>query len=168
MKKKTLACLLTFTLLSSSLFGCAGKTNQTDTQQGTTGTPAPTATSAPTATTAPTATPTPTATPAPTFPDATYTTTYPVAVGTSCEAEQLTGRAFIAVTDTDGVLLSWRSYGNTSEEFQLEKNGQALTSGTFTNYLDSSGASGDQYTLTYTENGTVYTETAIAWEHSYQ
>ena len=41
----------------------------------------------------------------------------------------MTGRAFIAVTDDAGVLLSWRSYGDTSEVFQVEKNGQALTSG---------------------------------------
>ena len=177
MKRKAITGLLIFTLLGCSLLGCAGKTNQTDTQGGATATPAPTATSVPTATPpltvpdvteAPTATPEPTATPAPTFPDSTYTTTYPVTVGTSCEAERLTGRAFIAVTDDAGVLLSWRSYGDTSEVFQVEKNGQALTSGSFTNYLDTAGTSGDQYTLTYTENGTVYTETAIAWEHSYQ
>ena len=177
MKRKAITGLLVFTLLSSSLFGCAGKT---DAQEGATATPVPTATLAPTATSAPaattapadttvpTATPEPTATPVPSFPDATYTTTYPVAAGTYCEAERLTGRAFIAVTDDAGVLLSWRSYEDTSTVFQLEKNGQALTSGTFTNYLDADGTSGDQYTLTYTENGTVYTETAIAWEHAYQ
>ena len=130
MKRKAITGLLIFTLLGCSLLGCAGKTNQTDTQGGATATPAPTATSVPTATPpltvpdvteAPTATPEPTATPAPTFPDATYTTTYPVTVGSSCEAERLTGRAFIAVTDDAGVLLSWRSYGDTSEVFQVEK-----------------------------------------------
>lgn len=156
MKRKAITGLLVFTLLSSSLFGCAGKT---DAQEGATATPVPTATLAPTATSAPaattapadttvpTATPEPTATPVPSFPDATYTTTYPVAAGTYCEAERLTGRAFIAVTDDAGVLLSWRSYEDTSTVFQLEKNGQALTSGTFTNYLDADGTSGDQYKI---------------------
>lgn len=181
MKRKTLSALMTVSLLLLSASACgkpsetpdipttaptAAQAEPTKSTVPDTPTPVPTATEtpAPTATTVPTATPTP----APVYPDATYTTTYDIPKGTACNAETLTGRAFIAVTSEDGVLLSWRSYGDTSETFEVRKNDRLLTSGAITNYLDTTGKSGDTYTLTYTENGIVKTENATAWEHSYQ
>ena len=168
MNKKIVAIILVLSM-AASLIAC-GNNEKTPVP---TSSPTPTE-SAPTAEPAdptPTATPTETPTPTPVVGvvhDATYTTTYNVPKGTFCEPETLTTRAFIAITTGDGVLLSWRSFGEANESFTLKKNGNVIYSGNLTNYLDKGAkADGSAYTLSYIEGGILKEEKAVAAASEY-
>ncbi len=159
--KKIIAVLTAVTILLS---GCSFDKKQP--------TAVPTVPVTPTVIPDPTETPTPTPSPKPVYTgklnDATYTTVYDVPKGTACEPETLTTRAFIAVNAEPGILLSWRSFGDTSETFTVKKGENVIYTGSNTNFLDETGVANDVYTLTYTENGETHTETANAWAGGYQ
>ena len=164
MKKQKLIALVT--ALTIVFTGCAVNASPTQAPA----TPSPVL--SPTETPTPTEVPSPTPTPSPSYTgklnDATYTTRYDVPTGTFCNAETLATRAFIAVNAEPGILLSWRSFGDTSETFTVKKGDTVIYTGSDTNCLDENGVAGDVYTLTYTQDGATRTETANAWAGGYQ
>ncbi len=168
MKKLKTALIL---LMAVVLTACASSDPTATNVPTSTETPA---TSTPTAAGDPTSTPAPTEEPTPTpkqlvLNDSTYTVTYDVAAGTFADAETLTTRAFTAVKADEGVLLSWRSFGEKGESFTVSKNGTDIYTGELTNYLDKCTLNtSDVYTLTYTANGEKKTETATVVDTEYR
>ena len=94
----------------------------------------------------------------------------PGSPGRYAPAETYSDRGLIAVKAEKGVFVSWRSYTSDSDAvvFTLERNGEAVYSGSLTNYLDDAGSAGDIYRLTASEGISSEGETATAWAAGYQ
>lgn len=157
------ATIVTFTVLT----GCGKPNDEVVAPPTPKQTEAPESTSAVTPEAAPTPVPTDTPTPKPEpvlfIPgDSSYTTSYDVKKGEYNPAETLTTRAFTAVKTDEGVLLSWRSFGNKDEVFTVKKDNKVIYTGSLTNFLDNTGKAADVYTLGYHEGNETRSEEAVA------
>ena len=115
---------------------------------------------------------TPESTPEPTAPPDPAATVYGElsSLGAYAPAEVYSDRAMVAVKAENGVLVSWRSYREDSDNicFTLEKNGTEIYAGPLTNFFDESGKSGDTYTLTASEGISANGESTKAWSKEYR
>lgn len=102
--------------------------------------------------------------------DRTYTEVYDVPAGIFCPAETLTGRAPVAVRSDDGILVSWRSFGDEDEDFILMRGEETVYVGKKTCYLDTAAAGMTEapiYTLYYAQGDILRMETAAARDTEY-
>ena len=90
----------------------------------------------------------------------------PVAHASGTRQMETLGRGVVAVKTEDGVYVSWRRSATEPADtvFTLYRNNTVVTEGAVTNFVDTQGAEGDQYTVV--ANGKM-SEPAEVWENNY-